>query len=217
MITHDPEDVDAFAEDLAVYADGRILAMERNFHTRSLFAQDSLSYLSDILTRGGQADDAPSASTTCEPLRGTHCSFRPQALSAQVPTRRGRSRAAAPASACRGRRQAPLAASPPLEEAKSRPIRRRDGSTASSGTNGICTASLNHFPGMRRLSAGRCNRGLSAAPGTTTCSRTFTNVRRSQVAETRARNAGQRRFALPGRRSALFSGALFAECSTLPD
>ena len=56
MITHDPEDVDAFAEDLAVYADGRILAMERNFHTRSLFAQDSLSYLSDILTRGGQAE-----------------------------------------------------------------------------------------------------------------------------------------------------------------
>ena len=56
MITHDPEDVDAFAEDLAVYADGRILAMEHNFHTRSLFAQDSLSYLSDILTRGGQAE-----------------------------------------------------------------------------------------------------------------------------------------------------------------
>lgn len=56
MITHDPEDVDAFAEDLAVYADGRILAMEHDFHSRSLFAQDSLSYLSDILSRGGQAD-----------------------------------------------------------------------------------------------------------------------------------------------------------------
>ncbi len=56
MITHDPEDVDAFAEDLAVYADGHILAMEHDFCSRSLFAQDSLSYLSDILSRGGQAD-----------------------------------------------------------------------------------------------------------------------------------------------------------------
>ena len=56
MITHDPEDVDAFAEDLAVYANGSILAMERGFHGRSLYAQDSLSYLSDILSRGGQAD-----------------------------------------------------------------------------------------------------------------------------------------------------------------
>lgn len=56
MITHDPEDVDAFAEDLAVYANGRILAMEHGFHSRSLFAQDSLSYLSDILNKGGQAD-----------------------------------------------------------------------------------------------------------------------------------------------------------------
>lgn len=56
MITHDPEDVDAFAEDLAVYANGRILAMEHGFHSRSLFAQDSLSYLSDILTKGGQAE-----------------------------------------------------------------------------------------------------------------------------------------------------------------
>lgn len=56
MITHDPEDVDAFAEDLAVYANGSILAMEHDFRGRSLFAQDSLSYLSDILSRGGQAD-----------------------------------------------------------------------------------------------------------------------------------------------------------------
>ncbi len=56
MITHDPEDVDAFAEDLAVYANGQILAMERGFQSRSLFAQDSLSYLSDILSKGGQAD-----------------------------------------------------------------------------------------------------------------------------------------------------------------
>ena len=56
MITHDPEDVDAFAEDLAMYANGSILAMERGFHGRSLYAQDSLSYLSDILSRGGQAD-----------------------------------------------------------------------------------------------------------------------------------------------------------------
>lgn len=56
MITHDPEDVDAFADDLAVYANGHILAMEHDFRSRSLFAQDSLSYLSDILTRGGQAD-----------------------------------------------------------------------------------------------------------------------------------------------------------------
>ena len=56
MITHDPEDVDAFADDLAVYANGRILAMEHDFRNRSLFSQDSLSYLSDILSRGGQAD-----------------------------------------------------------------------------------------------------------------------------------------------------------------
>ena len=56
MITHDPEDVDAFADDLAVYANGSILAMEHDFRRRSLFAQDSLSYLSDILNKGGYAD-----------------------------------------------------------------------------------------------------------------------------------------------------------------
>ena len=56
MITHDPEDVDAFADDLAVYANGHILAMEHDFRRRSLFSQDSLSYLSDILSHGGQAD-----------------------------------------------------------------------------------------------------------------------------------------------------------------
>ena len=56
MITHDPEDVDAFADDLAVYAEGRILAMEEDFRGRTLFAQDSLSYLTDILDRGGHAD-----------------------------------------------------------------------------------------------------------------------------------------------------------------
>jgi len=56
MITHDPEDVDAFADDLAVYADGRILTVEHDFHSRSLFTQDSLSYLSDILVHGGQAE-----------------------------------------------------------------------------------------------------------------------------------------------------------------
>ena len=56
MITHDPEDVDAFADDLAVYANGKILAMEEDFRGRTLFAQDSLSYLTDILNRGGHAD-----------------------------------------------------------------------------------------------------------------------------------------------------------------
>lgn len=56
MITHDPEDVDAFADDLAVYANGGILAMEKDFRRRTLFAQDSLSYLTDILNRGGHAD-----------------------------------------------------------------------------------------------------------------------------------------------------------------
>lgn len=55
MITHDPEDVDAFADDLAVYANGSILAMEENFRGRTLFAQDSLSYLTDILNLGGHA------------------------------------------------------------------------------------------------------------------------------------------------------------------
>ena len=56
MITHDPEDVDTFADDLAVYANGSILAMEENFRGRTLFAQDSLSYLTDILSLGGHAD-----------------------------------------------------------------------------------------------------------------------------------------------------------------
>ena len=56
MITHDPEDVDAFADDLAVYANGSILAMEEDFRGRTLYVQDSLSYLTDILNRGGHAD-----------------------------------------------------------------------------------------------------------------------------------------------------------------
>ena len=48
MITHDPEDVDMFADDLALYSRGRILRMERDFHNRRLFAQDTLSCLADL-------------------------------------------------------------------------------------------------------------------------------------------------------------------------
>jgi molybdate transport system ATP-binding protein len=55
MITHDPEDVDAFADDLAVYAHGRILCMENNFRRRRIYAQDTLSYLSDIIYKKGES------------------------------------------------------------------------------------------------------------------------------------------------------------------
>ena len=51
MITHDPDDVEAFADDVAVFSNGTVLTMEQDFQTRRLFAQDTLSYLSTILER----------------------------------------------------------------------------------------------------------------------------------------------------------------------
>lgn len=52
MVTHDPEDVDMFADDIAVFSHGSIVSVERNFQNRRMFMQDSLSYLAGIA--GGQ-------------------------------------------------------------------------------------------------------------------------------------------------------------------
>lgn len=55
MISHDPADAEIFADDLAVIAGGRVTAMERNFHQRSLYAQDSLSYLAELVSRSASS------------------------------------------------------------------------------------------------------------------------------------------------------------------
>ena len=49
MITHDPEDVEIFANELAVYSKGKIIAHEQDFKHSKVFSQDTLSYLSDRL------------------------------------------------------------------------------------------------------------------------------------------------------------------------
>ena len=55
MISHDPADTEMFADDLAVIAEGRVTAMERNFHQRRLYAQDTLSYLSELVSRSASS------------------------------------------------------------------------------------------------------------------------------------------------------------------
>ena len=48
MVTHDPEDVDMFADDVAVFSQGSVCSVERGFQSRRLFMQDSLSYLASL-------------------------------------------------------------------------------------------------------------------------------------------------------------------------
>ena len=49
MITHDPEDVSVFADDLAVYAKGSTLSVIHGFKSSMAYAQDTMSFLADIL------------------------------------------------------------------------------------------------------------------------------------------------------------------------
>lgn len=49
VISHDPDDTELFADDLAVLAQGRVIAMKRAFSRSRLFGTDPVSYLSDIL------------------------------------------------------------------------------------------------------------------------------------------------------------------------
>ena len=53
MISHDPEDVELFAQDLALYSEGRIMAVEYGFESRRLSAGDMLDFLSGITADSG--------------------------------------------------------------------------------------------------------------------------------------------------------------------
>ena len=49
MISHDPDDTELFADDLAVISQGHVAAMKHAFWQSRLFGYDPISYLSDIL------------------------------------------------------------------------------------------------------------------------------------------------------------------------
>lgn len=49
MISHDPDDTELFADDLAVISQGRVAAVKHAFWQSRLFGYDPISYLSDIL------------------------------------------------------------------------------------------------------------------------------------------------------------------------
>lgn len=48
MISHDPEDTELFAHELAVFSEGRVIAHEREFARRRMFSQDVLGCLSGM-------------------------------------------------------------------------------------------------------------------------------------------------------------------------
>ncbi len=49
MITHDPDDVDVFADDLSIYARGSIVTTIHDFKNSMTYSQDIMSFLTDVI------------------------------------------------------------------------------------------------------------------------------------------------------------------------